>query len=223
MISRPQRLSISVVTLFAALSATACAGREEDQATAGSSAAVTQATLDVDAVNAAIEKLRAQRASDPIGPYYEDGNRLEGCWRNPAGNKLTDLKKAFYCSMPLEFRLCNTIVLLSIDESKVADRYQGYLDCQKNVDAVFGGKGMFLYDDDVNAMYESLYLKGATLPDADRDAVVAANKPAFSDRYFTTILLAIGKSLADEAVDLAVPALTNMVDDFKSDAGEDPR
>jgi hypothetical protein len=211
--------SLFLATLAASsIASTGCATTSDDAGATQSDLATP--TLAVDDVNAAIAKLDAQRNGAPIGRYYEDGNRVEGCWRNPAGSKLTDLKKAFYCSMPLEFRLCNTVVLLTVDESAVDDRYAGYLDCQKKVDAAFGGHGLFRYDDDVNAMYASLYLRGATLPDSDSAAVVAAHKPAFTSRSFPEILLLIGESLAKEAVDLSVAALVAMGDGFHAAGGE---
>jgi hypothetical protein len=208
--------------VVALLSVTACSSPPADESeTQG--AAVVARELDVAHVNAVIAKLDHLRTSEPIGSYYEDGARIEGCWRNPAGAKLTELKKAFYCSMPLEFRLCNTIVLLSIDEARIADRYQGYLDCQQKVDTVFGKKGLFVYDSDVNAMYETLYLKGATLPAADTASLVAARKPTFTDRSFAVVLLAIGRTLAEEAVDLSALGLSSLADDVKARSGDDPR
>jgi hypothetical protein len=194
-------------------------GSASDDASASQSDLVKPA-LAVDDVNAAIATLRAQREGDPIGPYYADGNRLEGCWRNPAGAKLTDLKKAFYCSMPLEFRLCNTVVLLTTDESKVEERYAGYLSCQRKVDAVFGGTGLFVYDPKINAIYRTLYLEGSPLPAADTADVVAANKPPFTDRPFPVVLAAIGAGLTQEALDLSADALRSMVDDFLTAGGE---
>src|SRR5258706_14073464 len=46
-------------------------------------------------VESAIAKLDAQRNSAPFAPYYADGARVEGCWANPAGSKLTEIQKAF--------------------------------------------------------------------------------------------------------------------------------
>ena len=204
------------------LSVTACSSPPPDESETQGSAVVAR-ELDVTQVNAVIAKLDRLRTGDSIGRYYEDGARLEGCWRNPAGAKLTELKKAFYCSMPLEFRLCNTIVLLSTDESKVAERYQGYLDCQTKVDAVFGSKGLFVYDADVNAMYETLYLKGASPPAADSASLVAASKPTFTSRPFPVVLLAIGRTLAEEAVDLAAAGLSSLAEDVTTRSGDEPR
>ncbi len=204
-----------------------CAGAEPDDA--GQSEAAMNAAMSkgdgvsASAVRDAIGVLAAQRSTAPLGTYYEDGNRLEGCWRNPAGNKLTDLKKAFYCSMPLEFRLCNTVVLLTTDEAKVDARYQGYLDCQKKVDRVFGSEGRFVYDANINAVYKHLYLEGQTLSDAETESIVSANKPAYTSRSFVIVLAAIGESLAREAIDLSMSSLSEMVDSFKQKLNTDPR
>lgn len=216
-------LAFALVLGALGLSTSACSAPSSDDGSGTQGSAIVQSALDVGDVNAVIGKLDGIRSGDPIGTYYEDGARIEGCWRNPAGNKLTDLKKAFYCAMPLEFRLCNTIVLLTTDEAKVSERYQGYLDCQKKVDGVFGGKGLFRFDADVDAMYKKLYLEGATLSADDTASVVAANKPAFSSRSFPVVLLAIGRSLAKEAVDIAARGLTSMADDVKTETGDDPR
>lgn len=174
-------------------------------------------------VEAAIATLDAHRGSERLAPYYADGSRLEGCWRNPAGSKLSDLQKAFYCAMPLELRLCNTVKLLSIDEAEVDERYDAYLACQKKVDAVFGGTGAFVYDDQVNAVYKQLFLARATLSDEDTASVVAANRPAFSSRPFPLVLVAIGATLAKEAAALLVDGLSSLADDYREETKSEPR
>jgi hypothetical protein len=202
------------------ISTGACGAPADDAGTTGS--AVVEDELQLDQVKGILAKLDAQRGGNPIGPYYKDGARIEGCWRNPAGSKLTDLQKALYCSMPLEFRLCNTIVLLKTDESRVDDRYQGYLDCQKKVDGVFGSRGEFVYDSDVNAMYKRLFLQGAKLSAADEANVVAARKPVFSTRPFPVVIVAIVEGLTKESVDLSTAALETLVKDFISNTGQSP-
>lgn len=174
-------------------------------------------------VEAAIATLDAHRESEPLAPYYADGSRLEGCWRNPAGKKLSDLQKAFYCAMPLELRLCNTVKLLAIDEAKVEERYEAYLGCQKKVDAVFGGTGAFVYDGDVNAVYRQLFLERASMSEEDTDRIVAANRPTMSDRAFPFVLLAIGTTLTKEAADLALARLTSLADDYRDETRSEPR
>jgi hypothetical protein len=210
-----------VLALGSALVATGCsASTDTSDAANGTSSAVASARLDVAAVRAVVAKLDAQRADVSNASYYADGSRVEGCWLNPAGNKLSDLQKALYCSMPLEFRLCNTVVLLSTDESDVATRYAGYLDCQAKVDAVFGGHGLFRYGSDVDDVYKSLYLERATLDPADESSVVAAAKPTYSGRSFPRVLLSIGASLTEEAADLATGSLEDLVGAFQAAGGE---
>jgi hypothetical protein len=125
--------------------------------------------------------------------------------------------------MPLEFRICNTVVLLTSDESEVDRRFQGYLDCQKRVDAVFGSKNQFVYDDDVSTIYKELFLKRAPLPDDDTARVVAAAKPTFSSRSFTVILADILAGLGKEAVDLSAAELSDMVTEYQDAEHDDPR
>jgi hypothetical protein len=203
---------------------TGCATASSDaSATSGeaeSTGVVAPARADVET---AIASLDAQRNGDRLGKYYADGNRVEGCWRNPVGNKLSDLQKAFYCAMPLELRLCNSVELLAIDESKVDERYDAYLACQKKVDAVFGGTGEFVYDDNINAVYKQLFLNRAALSADDTAGIVTKNKPTFTDRSFTVILLEIGAGLASEAGDLAVDGFMSLVNDYKNDTKSDPR
>jgi hypothetical protein len=208
-----------------ALLLTAACSSQTDSADSDSNSSdvVTSQTLDANAVDAVLTKLAAQRAAAPIGPWYKDPTRLEGCWRNPAGDKLSDLQKTLYCSMPLELRLCNTVVLLTTDDAKRDERYRGFLDCQQKVDAVFGGKGLFVYGDDVNAMYKTLFLEGGTLASQDLSHVVSANKPAFTERPFTILLATIASGLVDEAAKLGLSALKSMIDEYVAAAQEQPR
>ena len=217
------RRSLVVALAALTLSTAACSAATDDGGAASTGSAVVERHLDVGEVNATIAKLTSLRTGDTFGSYYEDGVRVEGCWRNPVGNKLTDLKKAFYCAMPLEFRLCNSVVLLATQDADVDGRYTKYLDCQKKVDTVFGDKGAFIFDEDVNAMYKSLFLESVTLSADDNASVVAANKPTFGNHSFPTLVLLIGKSLVSEAVDMAVSGLTTLATDYKNASGNDPR
>jgi hypothetical protein len=110
--------------------------------------------------------------------------------------------------MPLEFRLCNSILLISTEDAQNTERYAGYLSCQKKVDA---------------AMYQAVFLKGATLPPADNASVVAANKPKLGDRSFPGIVLSIARGLAMEAIELAVSGLSSLASDYETASGDDPR
>jgi len=217
----------SAALLFTAALTPACAADATNDATEpeGSSeeAVVGSAKISSWDVEAVIAKLRAQRSSAPLGAFYENGSRLEGCWRNPAGKKLTDLKKSVYCSMPLELRLCNTLVLLTVDERAVEERFRGYQGCKKKVDAVFGGRGLFAYGADVDAVYREIYLEGATLGAADTKRIVAQNAPAISNRSFPAVLGSIVASLAREAATLHADALDSMVRDVQRATGQDPR
>jgi hypothetical protein len=218
---RPTTLLVLVSSV---LWQTGCSAQEDDASSSPAAmTAVSESTLRVADVTRVVDRLTSQRTSAPLGKYYEDGSRLEGCWRNPAGARLTDLKKAFYCAMPLEFRLCNSVLLLTTDDADVDKRFSGYLDCQKKVDRVFSGKVSFVYDDETNALYKQLFLQGATLPKDDEAQVIAANKPTFSDRSFEGVLAAIAKTLTAEAIDLASTAFTSLVANFKSETESSPR
>ena len=168
-------------------------------ATAGS--AVSEMTLELGDVTAVLAKLDGIRNGAPIHTDYGDGERMEACWIGPGGAKLSDLRKAFYCAMPLEFRLCNTMVLVSTDASKLDERRAGYFDCQKNVDHLFGSRGLFVFGADVDEMYDKLFLQGATLQPADDATVVAANRPALSGRAFEPLFKSCLETWHDESVD----------------------
>lgn len=216
---RSALLALTLATTTALVGCAADAPTDDD-VDSDSAEAISKGKIDERTVTKIIAALDAQRAATPIGRYYEDGARVEGCWLNPAGAKLTPLKKAFYCAMPLEFRLCNTVVLLTHDESQVDARYRGYLDCQRKVDAVFGGRGKFVYGAETNALYRALYLEGASPPAADAARIVAAHQPRASGRSFAPVLLDIERSLAREAADLSLDGLRAMVDDFRRAGGE---
>lgn len=210
--------------LFALVLTPACAAADADEGQGESeNAVVAPANVSTAEVESVIAKLRAQRESAPFARYYEDGSRIEGCWRNPAGAKLTELKKAVYCAMPLELRLCNTPVLLTVDEHDVVGRFRGYVDCKKKVDAVFGGRASFAYGPDVDAVYRQIYLEGRTLSAEDTTRIVAANVPRYSSRSFLVVLASIGASLVAEARELAVDALLSMARDYEHDTGLEPR
>lgn len=221
-----QRTIVWSVTLGLALCAlTGCTG--EGSATevvaAESDIVASSNRLGAEEVTSAIERLERQRTSDPLRSYYADGSRIEGCWRNPAGDRLTDLQKAFYCAMPLELRLCNTVALLAIDEAQVDDRYEAYLGCQKRVDAVFGGTGGFIYGPDIDEVYRRLFLEKATLSAAETAAIVDANKPDFSDRPFAVVLVAIAATLASQASELVLDGLSALVADYRHETDTEPR
>jgi hypothetical protein len=213
-----------VIALSALASLSACASPADDTApTSSEDAVVASSAVTAADVESVIAELRAQRESAPLARYYEDGVRIEACWRNPAGSKLTKLKKALYCSMPLELRLCNTPVLLAIDENEAERRFRGYRDCKAKVDAVFGGTGAFAWNARVDTVYRHIYLEGATLSEEDTKRIVAANQPPASSRTFAALLLVVGKSLLDEARDLAIDALAHLTSDFEQETGLDPR
>lgn len=173
------------------------------------------------AIEKALSTLREQTTRGKLAKYYADGTRVEACWRNPKGSKLTDLQKALYCSMPLEFRLCNTVVLLTTDDADVAARRQGYARCQRRVDAMFGGRGEFIYDARVNAAYVSVFLqKSSGLSREEERALVAKYEPRFSGRTFPGLLAHVVSGLASEALDMASDELASMIEDAK--VSEDP-
>ncbi|MEZ4741479.1 MAG: hypothetical protein R3B45_03390 [Bdellovibrionota bacterium] len=57
-------------------------------------------------------------------------NRFNACWHNPAAEKLPRAKKLFYCSMPLEFRTCNSLLIQKL-------RKEGSLKTVSNREEIF--------------------------------------------------------------------------------------
>lgn len=212
-----------LLALALALTTAACASPTEEDDTSNGAAAVTEDALSLHDVQASIKSLTDLRDGSVLGPYGADGARVEGCWRNPAGDKLSDLKKAFYCSMPLEFRLCNTVVLLATDDAKVDERYRGYQSCKAKVETVFGNKGLFEFDAKTDAVYKQLFLKSETLSAADTKIIVDAQKPTFSSKSFTRLLLEIGWSLTEEATALALEGLSSLASAYHAETNDDPR
>ncbi len=186
-------------------------------ADAGASDAPPKSDVDVPG---AIAELQAQLGSAPLASYYADGTRVEGCWANPVGSDLSDIQKAFYCSMPLELRLCNSLVLLATKSSNdVATRWSGYVQCQQRVDAIAGGSGAFLYDAKVNASYYWLMLENdSELSAADEASVVQSVKPASSGRSFSSLLGIITAAATAEAADAAFNGLQQLLDEAESAA-----
>jgi hypothetical protein len=192
-------------------------GRSSSTSDAGASDAPPKSDVDVPG---AIAELQAQLGSAPLAGYYADGTRVEGCWANPVGSDLSDIQKAFYCSMPLELRLCNSLVLLATRSSKdVATRWSGYVQCQQRVDAIAGGSGAFLYDAKVNASYYWLMLENdSELSAADEASVARSVKPASSGRSFSTLLGIITTAATEEAADAAFNGLQPLLDEAESAA-----
>jgi hypothetical protein len=225
-------LGVVLFVGFVGLLPVACASSSDDGAdSAGADlSAAPASTLAVDDVALAMSKLDDQRTKQPIAPF-QDQTRIEGCWLNPAADHpcgrgtscppWSPLKKAFYCKQPLEFRICSSTVLLTTNESEPDKRMAGYRDCQKKVDALFGGKGLFLYDDQVAEVWQRIVVEGATLSPADEAKLVAPAKPQLTGRSFPVLLAKIVEGLGVEAVELSVAGLAPMIEDLKNAGGED--
>lgn len=191
-----------------------CSGAAEDSPASDEAAVEASSPA---AIEKALSTLHEQTTRGKLAKYYADGARIEACWRNPKGSKLTDMQKALYCSMPLEFRLCNTVVLLTTEETDIAARKEGYARCQPMVDAMFGGRGEFIYDARINAAYTAVFLeKSSGLTREEERALVARYKPPSTERTFPELLAAVVSGLASEAVDVASDALASMIEEAKS-------
>lgn len=199
------------VVVLAVTMVLGCAAPQAEDTSAGSD----ESELRPDTVLTAFDILRRQTSGPRFGAYYRDGTRFEACWKNPAGAKLTPVKKAFYCALPLEFRLCNTLALLATDDAQVTVRYEAFLDCQWKVDLALGGGGEFLYDASVNRTYKQLFLRGRSgLGDFREQLLVIRNEPAYSGRSFETLALDTMTTLVQESRDLSSPGLYAMAQSF---------
>lgn len=190
-----------------ALALGACGGGSAEDA-----AGIDGAEVRVSAIRHAFDVFRAQRTGARFGADYADGTRVEACWKNPASQKLSDLKKAFYCAVPLEFRICNSPKLLTTDDAQVQERYRTFQRCKRDVDAALGSTGEFVYDAQVDRAYLDLFLRDrATLTPAEEAALVAANRPASSGREFPELLFDVASGVAREAVRIARPDFDALV------------
>lgn len=222
------RVSVARAVTLAALATTA----------AGCAATPTQAGSEsTDATNDAVKSKKKQHAAtlaralaeldrqmDAYSPYYDDspdgrrqnGARISGCWANPAGSDLTDMQKAFYCAMPLEFRICNTVVLLATKATKDVDaRYAGYLKCKDEVASVLDDAS-FDYSSDVDQAYRKVFLEQD--PTWSSEAVIAAQRPGPGDD-FPTLLGRIVESLVQEGADLGNDRVTAWADEVQANGG----
>jgi len=205
------KLSFVMLVAVAAV-ASGCAATSEDSGTASQDVTTSKAEP---VVQRALAQLDAQM--DSYTAYYDDspdgirqnGSRIAGCWANPAGKKLTDLQKAFYCSMPLEFRLCNTVKLLSTNDTDVEARYQGYVECKATLASALGDDS-FNYSADVDQAYRHLFLEQSS--DWAVTSIVEAKRP-HSPHGFPYLLVKIVGTLAAEAEDLASEAFSAMIVD----------
>ncbi|MBS2017996.1 MAG: hypothetical protein JST00_34285 [Deltaproteobacteria bacterium] len=190
----------------------------EDAVVAGAPARVS-----ANEVSSAITKVVSKRGTARFAGFYDDGVRVEACWANPAGSKLTELQKAVYCAMPLELRLCNTPVLLTTPKTDVAGRYAGYERCKTRLEQLLGRRGEVAYDASIDRVYRDIYLEGGTLSAADTARIVKAARPASSGRAFPSLLASIVTSLKTEGRDLAMQWLDGLAADFKKSTGLEPR
>ena len=188
-----------------------------DRISTGDDDATAPSADDVD-YDGSISRLQAWREGDPIGDYYTDGSRLEGCWANPAGKKLTGVKKNFYCAYPLEFRLCNSIALLTSDDADVAGRLAAYQKCGERVEAFLPGTQRMITEPSVLATYYYVFLQGddeAELSGGDEATFIEEHQPASSGRSFPELVIAIGGTLRTEADDALGAQFQQLVDDAK--------
>lgn len=188
--------------LFSLSVLTACLASCTHERAGLSQASAIEETTAKKTTRQAFAALKQQRSNAALQKYYEDGARVEACWKNPLADKLTDLKKAFYCSFPLEFRLCNTIQLLTAGDD-IEKKAQAFVACQK-VDAAFGSHGLFVYDAMVTKTYRAIFLDGTSgLTPAEEAVFIAEHKPELSARSFPALVAIVAASLVTEAIDFA--------------------
>jgi hypothetical protein len=211
----------AIALLFMALSAVACSS-----STGAESSDLSESATPTQDKTATVTRALAEldRQMDAYSPYYDEspdgrrqnGARIAGCWANPAGSDLSDVQKAFYCSMPLEFRICNTVVLLSTKTTKDVDsRYQGYLNCQAKVAGVLSDS-TFEYSADVDQAYRKVFLEqDASWTPA---SMVSDKRPDAFDP-FPVLLGRIVDSLVEEGTDLGNDTVLGWADEVKKSGG----
>lgn len=153
-----------------------------------------------------LQKLPAVQGLSP----EEMATRVEACWKNPLGDDLSENEKAFYCQFPLEFRLCNSPVLLATKaepEKHYALRVKGYQECKK-----ITGFTKLLASEDVDQLYSDLFLrKGRGLNPEDVEKLAAGVRPSFSSRPFAELRNEVALELAEHAFRNAIKGIQNQI------------
>lgn len=212
---QPRTLALVILASFLVGACTApdtSAQASSDLSSKKNAAVVRRALVELDA------QMDAYSAwyDDSLDGRRQNGARISGCWANPAGKDLTDVQKAFYCSMPLEFRMCNTVVLLETKATKdVGERRRGYLACKAEVAGVMRDPS-FHYSADVDAAYLHLFLEQD--PAWSPTSIVAEKRPD-PGRPFPALLAAIADSLAEEGVELGLDALAGWAAEVRAGGG----
>ena len=202
----------------------ACASASTEDAASGG-ADLTSAPSATASVNAAFASLQAMRSASPVGQFDEGGNestRIRGCWQNPKGSNLTDLQKAVYCAMPLEFRLCNSPVLIKVGDKDFKDDEYVIHDllivsrlCQAKTKEQFGAR--FAFSQDVENLYLRTFLRQQSgLSAADEAALIAAHRPK-TQEPFAIELVSIAAGVTKEAILLGKDPISLVKDAQLSD------
>jgi hypothetical protein len=157
---------------------------------------------------AAFDALQNQLTTGALAPHYpgQPGSlRATACWENPAGKALSEIQKAFYCSLPLEFRLCNSVKLKEVHENLIGARYAAFKACQVETTMAWEGHTHFMFDAKVNQTYLYLFLnKYSGLTPAQEAAFIAKYKPAPSGKEFTSLLGTTFVGFVREVVDFKI-------------------
>jgi hypothetical protein len=81
---------------------------------------------------------------------------VSACWKNPSAKDMSDVQHLLYCSLPLEFRLCNSIILgetSAATAENAAKRRKAYTDCASS-----SGLSKLLVMPALEAAYADLFL-----------------------------------------------------------------
>ena len=207
------------LVVLAALGSFSCAGEDSH---AGEVAA---SELNAEGGRAAVTarglaRLAAIRSSPPLARYYEGGRestRVRACWKNPAASKLSELQKAFYCSVPLEVRLCTSPQLLRGRERPLEERLQGFRRCQRRAIDMLGD-AVDMGEDVADLFFNILLRQRSGLSAADEAAFIDAERPT-EGGFFPVLLVGTVVSLTAEARELNLD-LAELVGDGRLE--EDP-
>jgi hypothetical protein len=201
---KTRRLASSLLLITLA----ACANTSDDGTDNGTSDLTGSGSSALATTERAFAELEAMRNAEPVGQFYKGGNegaRIRGCWQNPKGDVFTDMQKAVYCALPLEFRLCNSPVLLRThpknefkdDENVIHDLLIVYRLCKGKAQEQFGSR--FAFTPAVDDLYLRAFLRQQSgLSAADEAKVTAAHKPT-TKGSIAVELIQIVAGLAAEA------------------------
>jgi hypothetical protein len=122
------------------------------------------------------------------------------------------LSAVFYCAVPLEVRVCNTPDLKKLKKeldkgTLSAAEYpvkatEAFIACQKKVDEMLGDTGTFVYPDEVDPIYRSVFVeKDFGVSDEEQAKLADKYRPTITGRSFPDLFMTSFKDIQNQLED----------------------